>query len=84
MRLRGWRPPKLIQAGAGPHHLGSGDNKGSTLPELTAQYCEEPTTSGDDDFGGQSDLTGDDDGSELVVVRNAPDVWFLRVLSFLL
>ena len=84
MRWRKRLFPKVIRAGAGPQDLGSGDNKGCTFPELSVQSGDEPTASSDDNFGEESDLTRDDDGSELVVARNAPDVWFLRVLLFLL
>jgi hypothetical protein len=39
MRPRKLMPmfPKVIRAGAGPHDLGSGDNRGDTFPELMAR-----------------------------------------------
>ena len=40
--------PKVIRAGAGPHDLGSGENRGSTFPELTVRSDAEPM-SGDED-----------------------------------
>ena len=74
-RLRKWMPPKIIRAGAGPHDLGSGDNRGETFPEVMARSHTEATTSDDEDPGGQSDLTADHSDSESVVVtRNTPRV----------
>ena len=76
-RLRKWLPPKVLQAGAGPHDLVSGDNIGETFPELTAQSDAEPATGGDNDSGGLSDLIIDDtDSDPIVVVRNTPYVRF--------
>lgn len=67
--------PKVIRAGAGPHDLGSGDNRGGTFPELLSQSDDEPTTSGDEDLRGEWDYAADDTGSESdVVVRNTPYV----------
>jgi len=72
----------LMRAGAGPHDLGPGDNRGDAFPELAAQSDIEPTLSSDDDLGGQSDTT-DDTGSEPdVVIRNTPYVRFLPRPSF--
>lgn len=60
-----------IRAGAGPHDLGPGDNRGDTFPELTAQSSTESTTSGNEDLEGQPDSTTDDDDSEAdSVIRN--------------
>jgi len=75
-RLRKWMPPKVIRGGAGPHDLGSGDNRGGAFPELMAQSdADEPTTSMDEDLGDQSDLVTDDGDSEsIIVIRNAPYV----------
>ena len=75
-RLRKWMPPKVLRAGAGPHDLGSGDNGGDAFPELMVESdADEPTTSTDEDLGGQSDLATDDTDSEsIIVVRNAPYV----------
>lgn len=69
-------PPKVLRAGAGPHDLGSGDNGGDAFPELMVESdADEPTTSTDEDLGGQSDLATDDADSEsIIVVRNAPYV----------
>ena len=75
---RGWLVPKVLKAGAGPQDLGSGDNKGETFPEQTAQYDVEPISDGDEDPGGQPDLTtANSDSDTITVVRNTPDVWFL-------
>lgn len=63
--------PKVIRAGAGPHDLGSGDNSGDTFPELPSRSDAD----GDEDLGGEWDLTTNDTDSEPdVVVRNAPYV----------
>ena len=78
MRSRKWMPPKVIRAGAGPHDLGSGDNRGGTFPELTVLSNAEHMSSGDEGLGGQSNLTADDTDSEPdIVVRNTPQVLFL-------
>ena len=75
MRSRKWMFPKVIRAGAGPHDLGSGDNRGDTLPELRMQPDAEPTTSGDEDPRGQLGLIPDGADPELdIVVRNTPYV----------
>ena len=76
-RLRKWLPPKVIRAGAGPHDLGTGDNREETFPDLTALSNREPTMGSDDSLGGRSDLTKDDTNSEPIIVRNAPYVWLL-------
>ena len=78
MRLRKWMFPKVIRAGAGPHDLGPGDNRGDALPKLASQSDAELTTSGDEDLGGQWNPATDDSGYEPdIVVRNTPYVWFL-------
>ena len=77
MRSRKWMPmlPKVIRAGAGPHDLGPGDNRGDTLPELGVQYDAEHLESGDEDLGPQWGPTTDDTSSgSNIVVRY---VWFL-------
>ena len=76
-RLRKWMPPKVLRGGAGPHDLGSGENRGGVFPELMVQSdADEPTTSADEDLGAQSDLAaGDADSESIIVVRNAPYVW---------
>ena len=76
MRLRKWFFPKVIRAGAGPHDLGSGDNRGNPFPELTVQFGTEPTTGGDDDLGRQWGPTTDNTGLE--PYTNTPHVWFLQ------
>ena len=70
-----------IQAAAGPHDLGPGQNQGDTLPELMARrdptpnYEDDPT-SGDE----ERDLIAEDTHSDLdIVVHNAPDVWYFIV-----
>ena len=81
MRWRKLLPmfPKVIRAGAGPHDLGSGDNRGDALPELAVQYDAEHIESGDEDLGRQRGPTTDDtiSGSNIVVRY----VWFLPLLS---
>ncbi|KAF9644728.1 hypothetical protein BDM02DRAFT_3121390 [Thelephora ganbajun] len=63
----------LMRAGAGPHDLGSGDNRGDAHPELMVQYGAEPTTSSDEDLGGDEDPIDDGTDSEPdIVVRNMP------------
>ena len=75
--------PKVIRAGAGPHDLGSGDNRGDALLELRAQSDVELTTSDDEDFEGQWDPTTEDTGSEeYIVVRNTPSVCICHTVSF--
>ena len=65
MRSRKWMLPKVIRAGAGPHNLGSGDNKGGAFPELTLQPETELTMVNDED---------DNDDEPDIVVRNTPYV----------
>ena len=75
-RLRKWMPPKVFRAGAGPHDLGSGENRGDTLPELTVRSDAESTAGRDEDPGGQSDLTTDGtDSGSIIVVPNTQHVW---------
>jgi len=70
--------PKLLRAGAGPHDLGPGDNKGGTFPELAAQYNPEHTEGDDQDLGRQSVPTAEDTGSGSdTVARNPLYVWLL-------
>ena len=66
MRWRKWMPmlPKVVRAGAGPHDLGSGDNRGDTFPELAVQYDPEHTKSYDAYLGRRSVPTAGDTGSE--------------------
>jgi len=87
MRSKKWKFPKVIRAGAGPHDLGSGDNEVDTFPELANQSDAEPTTSSDEDLGGEGGLTGDAGSGPAVVVRNTPYVRFssypfIPVLTF--
>jgi len=56
--------PKVVRAGAGPDDLGSGDNRGDTLPELAVRCNVENTESGDQDPGRQSVPSADEAGSE--------------------
>ena len=78
MRSRKWMPPKVIRAGAGPHDLCSGDNRGGTLPELMVQPDAELTMINDED---------DTDDEPNAVVRNTPYVCsllcpFISTLTF--
>ena len=53
--LRKWM--QVLRGGAGPHDIGSGNNRGGAFPVLMVQYdADEPTTSTGQDLGGQSDL----------------------------
>jgi len=84
MRWRKLMPmfPKVIRAGAGPHDLGPGDNRGGTFPELAVQYGSENTESNDQDPRRQSVPTTHGTGSRSnIVVRNPKPVWFLLSLS---
>jgi len=84
MRWKKWLPmfPKVIQAGAGPHDLGPGDNTGGAFPELAVQYNPEHIESDDQGPRGKWDPATDDtsSGSD-TVVRNPKLVWFLLSLS---
>jgi len=74
--------PKVIRAGAGPHDLGPGDNKGDTFPELVEQRDPEGTESGGEDLGrGRGSATGDTGSESSAVVGNSPYVWFLLSIS---
>ena len=65
--------PKVIRAGAGPHDLGSGDNKGDTFPEIAVHSGADLTATGDEDLSGQQGLAaGGEDSESDVVVRNTP------------
>ena len=64
MRFKLGMVPKVIRAGAGPHDLGSGENRGDAFPELTSRSGAEPM-SDDQDSGGQRDPTADGPSSEL-------------------
>jgi len=80
MRSRKWMPmfPEVIRASAGPHDLGSGDNRGDTFPELAVQYGAEPMVGSDGNLGDHWGPTADGTDSEPdIVVRNTPSVWFL-------
>jgi hypothetical protein len=68
--------PKVIRAGAGPHDLGPGENRGDTFHELAVRYGAEPT-SVDENTGGQWNTATNGTSSELdVVIRNVPYVRF--------
>ena len=82
MRWRKWILPKVIRGAAGPHDLGSADNRGDVLPELMARTGVESRTSDDEDLEGQWDPTTEDTDSEpSVVVHNTSYVWFLQCPS---
>lgn len=77
--MRSWKPfsifPKVIRAGAGPHDLGSGDNKGDAFPELAVHSGAGSMATGDEDSSErQSPATDDDDSGSDVVVHNTPSV----------
>ncbi|KAF9786291.1 hypothetical protein BJ322DRAFT_779696 [Thelephora terrestris] len=63
--------PRVIRAGAGPHDLGPGDNRGDTFPELTARSSAEPMNDVQD-AEEQWDPAISDPGSEDMVIRNVP------------
>ena len=74
--------PRVIRAGAGPHDLGPGENKGDTFTELTVRSGTQ-SISDNEDPGGQWDPTTNDTGSERdMVIRNVPYVR-LFVCSFI-
>ena len=76
MRFRTF--PKEIRAGAGPHDLGSGDNREGASPKLTVQSGAELTTSGNKGLGRQLGPITEGTGSEPgTVVPSTPLVWFL-------
>ena len=67
--------PEVIQAGAGPHDLGPGDNTRVTFPELMVQPDVEPSMSDSEDYEGQLVPTTGDTGVEPgIVIRNTPYV----------
>ena len=73
---------KVIRAGAGPYDLGSGENRGDSFPESTAQSDSESTTVIEEDLGRWwSPITDDTDSESDVVVRNTPYVWLFLHLS---
>ena len=80
MRFRKWFFPRVIRAGAGPHDLGPGDNRGDTFPELTAHSDAGPTMGDDEGLEGQQGLTTEssDTGSD-IVVRN---ISYVRLSQF--
>ena len=67
--------PDKIRGGAGPHDLGSGDNRGGAFPELAVRYDDEPTVSEDEDSRGRPvvDGTGSEPGN---LDQNTPQVPF--------
>ncbi|KAF9644317.1 hypothetical protein BDM02DRAFT_3122104, partial [Thelephora ganbajun] len=84
MRSRWWWAlfPKVIRAGAGPHDLGPGDNRGDAHLESIVQSDAEPTASGDKDLGGQRGSIDDGADSETdIVMRNTPSVGSRHILS---
>ena len=78
MKKRLWFFPKVIRAGAGPHDLGSGDNRGETFPELTVQSDSEPTRSSDEDPSVPGGFPTEGTSSQQdIAVQDIPDVRFL-------
>ena len=77
--------PRVIRAGAGPHDLGSGENRENTLPEVMARSDAGPTTTGGEDLERQWDHPADNytSAERDMVVHNVQYVRFLRVLLFL-
>jgi len=74
--------PKVIRAGAGPHDLGPGDNRGDTFPESAVQHDPERTESGNGDLGRErGSATGDTGSRSSAVVGNPPYVRLLLSLS---
>lgn len=68
--------PGVIQASAGPHDLGSGDNHKNTFPESAARQGSLPDN--EDDFMGDDEerdlTTGEASSDEDIVVCNIPEV----------
>jgi len=77
MRMRMGFIPRVMRAASGPHDLGSGQNRDSTLPELTA-WPDGPPEVGHDAISGHvmQHSASRDGGSERMnaVVRNTPNV----------
>ena len=76
MRSRAGIIPRVIRAGAGPHDLGSGENRDSTFPELTTQPDRAHDVDSDAirDHEAQNLALGDGGAEQNVVVANVPDV----------
>ena len=75
--------PEVIRAGAGPHDLGSGENRGDTFPELAVQADDELITDDEEDPGAQlTPMTDDADSETDIVVRNTLLVWHLPSHKF--
>lgn len=76
MRKRALMFPRVIRAAAGPHDLGSGDNRDDILPELTVQSGPDSDTgsssSKDSTSGYSSSVTSSD--SDLDIFHNTPSV----------
>jgi len=85
MRWRKWMPifPKVIRAGAGPHDLGPGDNRGDTFPELAMECGAEHTESGDEDLGRRWGSTMDTDSEEECDNWDAIADYVFQVIPFL-
>ena len=68
--------PRVIRAAAGPHDLGSGDNRDDILPELTVQSGPDSDTgsssSKDSTSGYSGSVTSSD--SDLDIFHNTPSV----------
>jgi len=74
---------QIMKAGAGPHDLGPGDNRGGAFPELTVQSDVEAATGDDGNWArGQSGpTTGNASSEPVTVTSNTSYVWML-VMSF--
>lgn len=67
--------PEVIRAGAGPHELRPGDNKGEIFLEPAVQPEVRSPASDDEGLEGRWDLVDEDDGSELDITGyNTPYV----------
>lgn len=60
--------PEVIWVGAGPHNLGSGENRGGTFSELAVQVDEELIADDEEDPGTRLAAVIDDAGAETDVV----------------
>ena len=81
MRKRMGIYPTVIRAAAGPHDLGSGNNRNDTFPELMARQDPTSDHEGGPEGGDKEwDTDAADAGSdEVIVVHNVPHVRYSRL-----
>ena len=77
MRKRMGLYPTVMRAAAGPHDLGSGDNRGNTFPELIARQHPTAGDEGDPMPGGDEEwdpAAADASSDQDIVIHNTPYV----------